>query len=163
MDLEGGVQGGNEGWGKSAFLRRARRRGGDSAGWQGGHGHGGNGDTNSGAGLASAALGASAASTGTVPKTRMKGEAPGTSGEGSQTNSAVSDTGSEIGVVTELQPATVGRRRGRMVVTSNPEVGTQSRLNHCTGRGTGGGGLRALVGGMGYCIGGGGERVRDRS
>lgn len=100
---------------------------------------------NFGTAFAGAEREATAAPAGIVPRTRAKGKAHGTSGESSQ---IASDTGSRRGGVIQLRSAPVRRRRGRAVVTSDPEVGTRRSARIAErARVPAGGRLRAPVGG----------------
>lgn len=115
----------------------------------GGRGTEAKGDTGCGVDFASAASKAAAVSTGGVPKVRTRGKARGTAGEGSQTDAAVSDTGSEGGAAAGLQQATVGRRKGRAVIVSDPEARMRRSAQIVARKGVPpGGGPRASAGGV---------------
>nr|XP_054506879.1 olfactory receptor 14C36-like [Agelaius phoeniceus] len=106
-------------------------------------------DTGCGVAFASAAPRAAAILAGAVPKVHVEGKAHRTSGEGSQTNAAASDMGSEHAAAAGLQPATVGRRRRRAVMTPKLEVGTRRSAWIMAQTGVpAGGGLHAPAGGV---------------
>ncbi|XP_059323877.1 uncharacterized protein LOC132070791 [Ammospiza nelsoni] len=140
------MQGGEKGSG-GAISRggAAAEQGGQAAAVQaGGAGKEITGDMSSGVAFVSATPGAAAAPAGRVAEMRAKGRTRKDPGGESQTSTGVLDTGGELGEAAQPQRATVGRRRRRAVVKSDP-VRRSARIAEWA-RGPAGGGLCTPVG-----------------